>query len=105
MSRISPEAIGNVVFAYEPFWSIGEQGRPAEPACADEQHRYIKSVCTRLMGGAPPVLHGGSIDFANAREYLRRKNVDGLFIGRYALDPTHFIDVVSSCVSSERDHP
>ena len=47
---VSPRRRGEaerVVIAYEPVWSIGEGGTPAEPAFADAQHARIKAIAAR----------------------------------------------------------
>jgi triosephosphate isomerase len=40
------------------------------------------------------VLYGGSSDAANARTLLATPGVDGLFVGRAALDPDVFAEIV-----------
>ena len=38
-----------VVIAYEPVWSIGEGGIPADPEFADRQHALIKEQSLRVF--------------------------------------------------------
>lgn len=78
-----------VMVAYEPVWSIGDDGTPADPA-------YVAGVIAALRGcGAGPVLYGGSVNVANARELLSTGGADGLFIGRAAWNPTGFLELVA----------
>jgi len=41
-----------VVIAYEPVWAIGT-GRTATPAQAEEAHRFIRSVLSKIFGTGP----------------------------------------------------
>lgn len=66
-----------VLVAYEPIWSIGDEGTPASPQDIAEVAGAIRSGFA-VRG----VLYGGSVSAANAREVLQLPEVDGLFVGR-----------------------
>lgn len=83
-----------LLFAYEPVWAIGERGLPASPADADEQQALIKQVAAETLGSAPPVLYGGSVNADNAEALVRRRHVDGLFIGRAAWSVEGFLRIL-----------
>lgn len=51
---IGRNAPGKVVIAYEPVWSIGEGGVPADPDFANEQHKRLKALTAELAGRAAP---------------------------------------------------
>src|SRR5262245_40474102 len=74
----------NIVIAYEPVWSIGEGGTPAEPSFANRQHEHIKRVARGICGQDVPVLYGGSVNLANCQALITEPEIDGLFIGRAA---------------------
>lgn len=68
--------------AYEPVWAIGA----AEPAAPE----HIRAVCDVVRASLPgvPIVYGGS-----ARPGLLQElapSVDGLFLGRFAHDPSSF---------------
>ncbi|MGB8315553.1 MAG: triose-phosphate isomerase, partial [Aestuariivirga sp.] len=44
LSHVGKAAQGKVIFAYEPVWSIGEGGVPADPEFANGQHKCVKAV-------------------------------------------------------------
>ncbi|MCP2031174.1 triosephosphate isomerase [Okibacterium sp. HSC-33S16] len=77
---------GRVIVAYEPVWAIGA----AEPASAD----HIRAVCAELrtvldsMDGrdGSSVIYGGSA--GPGLLTTLGSDVDGLFLGRFAHDPT-----------------
>ena len=49
-----------------------------------------------------PVLYGGSVEATNAAAIANLASVDGLFVGRAALDPNVFVRIAS--IDIERTH-
>jgi L-erythrulose 1-phosphate isomerase len=94
VSKISRIEAGRVVIAYEPVWSIGEGGTPAEPGFADEQHARIKATLAEVTGHELRVLYGGSVNPGNCAALAAQPQVDGLFIGRSAWAPEGFLGIV-----------
>jgi L-erythrulose 1-phosphate isomerase len=85
-----------VIFAYEPVWSIGVGGVPADPDFANDQHKKIKAVTAEIVGEALPVLYGGSVNPQNCCDLAARPLVDGLFIGRSAWNAAGYIGIVEA---------
>lgn len=102
LSRIDPRQAGQVGIAYEPVWSIGEGGTPADPAFADAQHGLIKAVTRERVGAELDVLYGGSVNQENCAALAAMPHVDGLFIGRAAWDPAGFLGIVASVTAAMR---
>ncbi|WP_043499734.1 triose-phosphate isomerase family protein [Georgenia sp. SUBG003] len=82
--------------AYEPYWAIGA----AEPAPAD----YVRAVCAQLraslthLGDAVTLVYGGS---AGPGLLARLGDaVDGLFLGRFAHDPSALAEVVAEAAAA-----
>ena len=100
LSHIGKAAAGKVIFAYEPVWSIGEGGIPADPDFANQQHKHIKAVAAAETGAALPVLYGGSVNPQNCCALCRRSHIDGLFIGRAAWNAAGFIGIVEAVISN-----
>ena len=86
-----------IVIAYEPVWAIGT-GRTATPAQAEEAHRFIRSVLSKMFGTGPAervrIQYGGSVKPDNAQELLRRSDIDGALIGGASLDPHSFAKII-----------
>ena len=82
-----------VVVAYEPAWSIGTDGTPATPAQVAEVHDVIRNTAHDIGGAGErvPVLYGGGVRPENTAELVALADVDGLFVGRAALDVEVFI--------------
>jgi len=99
------EAYRRLSIAYEPVWAIGT-GRTAAPGDAREMHRAVREVVTTLagseIGGAMPVLYGGSVKPENARELLSQPDVDGALVGGASLDGGTFGAIVTIALDVAR---
>ncbi len=78
-----------LVIAYEPAWAIGTGARAAAGTWVRRIHAAVR---TRLVAANPdsatvPIIYGGSVGIAGSRALLAQPGVDGLFVGRQALDP------------------
>jgi triosephosphate isomerase len=101
---VGKAAMGNVVIAYEPVWSIGEGGIPADPEFANAQHTRIKEVTADILGEPLPVVYGGSVNPQNCLELISKSDIDGLFIGRSAWDPQGFLGIIESVTKTLGEH-
>lgn len=93
------EKSGQILFAYEPVWAIGEKGIPASSHYADIQHSLIKRIAAKILPVAPLVLYGGSVNAQNCAELISCPNIDGLFIGRSAWQAEGYIDILKRCAA------
>ena len=100
LSHVGRHASGKVIVAYEPVWSIGEGGTPADPDFANEQHKLIKEVTKDMAGVELPVLYGGSVNRRNCRDLACQLNIDGLFIGRSAWNAAGYIEIIEAVTSA-----
>lgn len=100
LSHAGKAAFGNVIFAYEPVWSIGEGGTPASPDFANGQHKLIKAVTAVAAGTELPVLYGGSVNPQNCHDLASQSHIDGLFIGRSAWNAAGFIGIIEAVTSA-----
>jgi triosephosphate isomerase len=92
LAGVPADALDQVVIAYEPVWAIGEGAAAADPAEIQAVHAGIHAwLHGRAPGGvAVRVIYGGSVDETVAPLVLGQPAVDGLFVGRRALDPAAF---------------
>jgi len=96
LREVEKSAPGKVIIAYEPVWSIGEGGIPADPDFANEEHRKLKALTADVAGEPLPILYGGSVNPQNCCELAARSDIDGLFIGRSAWKPAGYIGIVEA---------
>lgn len=88
-----------VMVAYEPIWAIGaDRSAPAE---------YIKSIVKVIRSelsawwpGQSMILYGGAVDAENAGT-MKETGVDGLFVGRAALNIDDFLEIISAFQARE----
>jgi len=100
LKYVHKNAPGKVVLAYEPVWSIGEGGNPADPDFANEQHARIKALTADIIGESLPVLYGGSVNPQNCVALANCSHIDGLFIGRAAWDAEGYIGIIEAVTNS-----
>ena len=86
-----------VILAYEPRWAIGtSEAAPVD--VVGNVHSLLRALLQEKYDAATadsiPILYGGSVTKENAAGLIRLKDVDGLFIGRAALDPDGLADIV-----------
>lgn len=81
-----------LIVAYEPAWAIGAGASAADPSWVGRVHAAIRAALARSGPGAAsiPVIYGGSVGLDGAGSLLSQPGVDGLFVGRMALDPAVF---------------
>ncbi len=87
--------IERALIGYEPVWSIGVNGTPAESGYVEESFEAIKSVLTDLGLNLKnfPLCYGGSVNIDNAKELAALDNCGGLFVGRSAWSKDGFRNV------------
>ncbi len=97
--KFDAEKINNTIIAYEPVWAIGT-GKTATPDQAQEMHAFIRKVVADKYGTEVandiPVLYGGSVKPANAKELFAQPDIDGGLIGGASLKAGDFVQIVHS---------
>ncbi len=83
-------ALDRVVVAYEPHWAIGVGAKAAPLDHIAGIHDGIHRWLAARGASTTRVIYGGSIDATNAAAVVATAGVDGLFVGRAALDPAVF---------------
>jgi triosephosphate isomerase len=95
VGEVVTDDLGRIVIAYEPVWAIGASGEPADPGEVATVHGAIRRWFETRAPGGPRVriIYGGSVAPGFAGDLLARPAIDGLFVGRAALDPVVFADI------------
>jgi len=107
LGELTDSELVQVLVAYEPWWAIGEGAQAAPLDHVSGMHGLVIAwLAARGPGGAGvPVLYGGSVDLANAAALLGTPGVDGLFVGRAALDPDVFARIVTTQPAGRQRSP
>ncbi|MEK9155172.1 MAG: triose-phosphate isomerase [Patescibacteria group bacterium] len=94
--RIAKSA--RLIVAYEPLWAIGS-GESATPADAVAMHTMIREIVTKTIGvknESLSVLYGGSVNGANAYQFLREPAIDGVLVGGASLKLQEFEAILTA---------
>lgn len=101
LGDLDADGLDGVVVAYEPVWAIGVGAQAAPLEHIEAAHLTIRRWLRRRNASATRVLYGGSVDTENARAIVSLPGVDGLFVGRAALDPAAFVRIAGVIIDRE----
>ncbi len=91
------DSLGGLVIAYEPVWAIGT-GRAATDGQANETIGFIRHSIAKLYNGdiaqEMRILYGGSVNAANAAEFINQAEIDGALVGGASLKASEFLSIV-----------
>ena len=96
------EFAGRAIVAYEPVWAIGT-GESATPELAQAMMAHIRAtlaaLCDAEVAANMPLLYGGSVNAANAADYIRQPDVNGVLVGGASLDADSFAAIARAAAS------
>ena len=96
----------SLVILYEPVWSVGISGIPADPASVTTALANIRHTLQNLFAEAGthvPILYGGSVNADNCANYAHLPNCAGLGVGRAAWQADDFLNVLKRSVKIDDD--
>jgi len=82
--------LANLIIAYEPIFAVGT-GKPCPVEKANKMRTAIKK---EVFDKNIPILYGGSVNFRNAGDYIKKGGFQGLLIGSTSLNAKEFIKIV-----------
>jgi triosephosphate isomerase (TIM) len=93
-----PQSLAGRAFAvaYEPVWAIGTGLTPTLDQIA-EVHAAVRAAMVERLGetvSTVPILYGGSVNPANARDILAVADVGGALVGGASLKASDFLTIV-----------
>lgn len=97
LKGIDEKALINVAIAYEPTWAIGS-GEAASAEAAQKAAALIRQSLQNLyskeLADQTRILYGGSVTTQNAADFLSQADIDGILVGKAALDPKQFLRLI-----------
>jgi triosephosphate isomerase len=101
------DAFDHLLVLYEPIWSVGAGGTPADPAYVSKAFDNIRRVLCHLCGAAGedvPLLYGGSVDATNCAQYARLPQAAGMGVGRAGWNVDSFIAALTNALAARQSH-
>ncbi len=97
LADLAPEAVANIVIAYEPIWAIGT-GKSASIETAQDCCKTVRDTVRTIFGDDAAdkvrIQYGGSVKPENVVEYMACPDIDGALIGGASLKADSFIDII-----------
>jgi len=101
LHALPPEHLSQILIGYEPVWSIGPGGTPAQPDDVAAIAAEIRATLHFTFGDPGfdiPILYGGSVSPANCATFTNLPVIDGVFVGRAAWTVDGFTDILDAVV-------
>ena len=89
----------NIIFAYEPIWSIGT-GIIPKMENLEKQVTIIKKIITNFWKlKNPKIIYGGSVNSKNISELKKISSINGFLIGGASQNSKNFIDIIKKTIN------
>jgi len=89
----------NIIFAYEPVWSIGT-GIIPKTDILKKQVFIIKKIITKIWKSKKPkIIYGGSVNPKNITELKKISLIKGFLIGGASQNAKNFIDIIKKTIN------
>jgi len=89
----------NIIFAYEPVWSIGTGVIPKKKELSRNINN-IKNILIKMKKSKKfKILYGGSVNQKNAKELAKINGINGFLVGGASLNAKKFIDIIKKSIN------
>ena len=89
----------NIIFAYEPVWSIGT-GLVPKNRDLEKQISVIKKIIMRFWKlKNPKIVYGGSVNIKNINNLKKVSSINGFLIGGASQNTKNFIDIIKKSIN------
>ena len=89
----------NIIFAYEPVWSIGTGIVPKSKNLEDQVAAIKKMIMKVWKINKPKIIYGGSVNSKNITELKKISLITGFLIGGASQNANNFIDIIKKTIN------
>ncbi len=89
----------NIIFAYEPVWSIGTGLIPKIDTLANQVSNIEKMIMKIWKLKNPKIIYGGSVNSKNIEELKKITLIKGFLIGGASQNVKNFIDIIKKTIN------
>ena len=89
----------NIIFAYEPVWSIGTGIIPKNTELSKNINNIRKILTKFKISRSAKILYGGSVNQKNAKQIVKIKDLNGFLIGGASLNAKKFVDIIKKSIN------
>ncbi|WP_143803372.1 triose-phosphate isomerase, partial [Oenococcus oeni] len=97
LEGVSEEQMQQIIIGFEPTFAIGT-GMSASTKGAEDVAEQIRKTVRKLYGSdvadSTRILYGGSVNRDNLKSLIKQKDIDGVLVGKAALDFQSFWELV-----------
>ena len=90
--------IDNILFAYEPVWSIGTGVVPKISDLQIQMRILKKFISKKFKSKNPVLLYGGSVNQKNAILFKQINEIEGFLVGGASQNSNKFIDIIKKTI-------
>ena len=91
--------VNNIIFAYEPVWSIGTGIIPKSRELEKQVLQIKKLIKQKFKIRDPKVLYGGSVSPKNILSLKQIQSINGFLIGGASQNAKKFIDIIEKTIN------
>ena len=88
----------NIIFAYEPIWSIGTGIIPKTKQLENQIFSLKKILLNLWKLNNPKILYGGSVNSNNVHDLKKISSINGFLIGGASQKSKNFIDIIKKSI-------
>ena len=89
----------NIIFAYEPIWSIGTGVIPKINNLEKQIYNIKKMILKNWKLKNPKIIYGGSVNSKNIIELKKISSINGFLIGGASQNSKNFIDIIKKTIN------
>ena len=89
----------NIIFAYEPVWSIGTGIVPKTKNLENQISAIKKMIVKSCKLKNPKIIYGGSVNPKNIENFKRIRSINGFLIGGASQNSKNFIDIIKKTIN------